>query len=173
MEYNKSNTNNLTVNVTRSAVLDDGDNLGVVSGVAGITGIARVTGVQSSVVAPLSMVDRKAEHDSNTFSMTDIYLDYVKEYHEILSSEQFKQFEQTFSNPPNLPESSQRLVQEKKRQHKTHKTLHSRKSLYTQPPSSTEKENDNINNHNNNEEENNESKENKNNAPSDKIYFKY
>ena len=64
------------------------------------------------------MVDSKADHDSKSFSMIDIYMDYVKEYHEIPSFEQFKQFanqkkisivykeaKHIFSNPPNLPQS--------------------------------------------------------------------
>ena len=81
------------------------------------------------------MVDRKVEHDSKSFSVTDIYMDYVKEYHKIQSFEQFRRFadekkisvvykeaKQIFSNRSNLDESLQRFVQTKKARRKNHKS---------------------------------------------------
>ena len=96
--------------------------------------------------------------------MIDIYMDYVKEYHEIPSFEQFKQFagkknisvvykeaKEIFLIRPNLPASLERLVEEKEKQHKRHATdaalsaqvyehefakIHSSKALHTPPASS-------------------------------------
>ena len=91
------------------------------------------TGVSSSIAGSLSIVDSKDEQDKNSeshdlksFSMTDMYIDYVKEYHEIPSFEQFKQHaykeaKHIFSNPPNLPQSLKTLlVQEKEKKHERH-----------------------------------------------------